>query len=200
MALQFWFEFASTYSYLSAMRVAAVASARGVAVDWQPFLLGPIFARQGWTTSPFNLFAEKGRHMWQDMARQSARYGLAFRRPSDFPRNGLTAARIACAARAEPWLPDFVRGVFAANFVEDRDVADRAVLADILEGLDGAGTAWIDRAGTPEAKAALREQSRRADALGLFGAPSFIVDGALFWGDDRLDQAVDAAAGTADGR
>ena len=194
MTLAFWFEFASTYSYLSAMRIEAAAQARGVAVDWQPFLLGPIFAKQGWTTSPFNLFADKGRHMWRDVARQSACYGLPFRRPGDFPRNGLTAARIACAARGQPWLPGFVRGVFTANFAEDRDIADPAVLAGVLASLDGADASWVERAAAPEVKAALFRQSREAAALGLFGAPSFVVGGELFWGDDRLDQAIAAAA------
>src|SRR4051812_6143488 len=73
--LEFWYEFASTYSYLSAMRIEKLAEAAGVEIRWRPFLLGPVFASNGWTTSPFNLYPAKGRHMWRDMERETARLG-----------------------------------------------------------------------------------------------------------------------------
>ena len=193
MALQFWFEFASTYSYLTAMRVEAVAGDRGLSVDWQPFLLGPIFKAQGWETSPFNLYAAKGRHMWRDLERRSATYGIGFRRPTSFPRSGLLPARIACLARTEPWLPDFVRRIYAANFAEDSDIAEPQVVADVLQAV-GQTPALIEQARTPEAKALLHAQTARAQELGLFGAPSFVVGEELFWGDDRLEDAVAWAA------
>ena len=79
--LDFWFEFASTYSYPAAMRIAPLAREAGVDVRFRPFLLGPIFKAQGWDTSPFNLFAAKGRYMWRDLERICAELGLPFRRP-----------------------------------------------------------------------------------------------------------------------
>ena len=79
--LEFWYEFASTYSYLSAMRIEALATAAGVAVEWKPFLLGPIFKAQGWDTSPFNLYPAKGRYMMRDLERLTAERGLRFARP-----------------------------------------------------------------------------------------------------------------------
>jgi 2-hydroxychromene-2-carboxylate isomerase len=68
-SLDFWFEFASTYSYPAAMRISALAEASGVDVRWRPFILGPIFKAQGWATSPFNLYSAKGRNMWRDLER-----------------------------------------------------------------------------------------------------------------------------------
>ena len=121
--LELWYEFASTYSYLSVMRVEAVAAAAKVEVAWRPFLLGLIFRAQGWSDSPFNLFPAKGRYMWRDMERLAAGYGLPFRRPSVFPRNGLSAARIALLAEGEGWCPDWTRAVFSAEFAHDRDIA-----------------------------------------------------------------------------
>ena len=109
MKLEFWFEFASTYSYVTAMRIEDAAARVGVEVEWRAFLLGPIFRQQGWTDSPFNLFPAKGRYMWQDLQRQCRKHGLPLRMPSTFPRNGLLAARIACAHADAPWLPAFVR-------------------------------------------------------------------------------------------
>jgi 2-hydroxychromene-2-carboxylate isomerase len=189
-SIEFWFEFASTYSYPAAMRIADAAADAGIEIVWRPFLLGPIFAEQGWRDSPFNLYPAKGRYMWRDLERICARQGLAFRRPSAFPRNGLLPARVALVGAEESWGTDFVRAVYVANFAEDRDISDAAEIDAILEGLglDAAGTRA--RALAPENKQALRAQTGRAASLGIFGAPSFIADGELFWGNDRLDEAL----------
>jgi 2-hydroxychromene-2-carboxylate isomerase len=85
-AVDFFYEFASTYSYPAAMRVEEVAGKAGVTVRWRPFLLGPIFAEAGWTTSPFNLIPAKGRNMWRDLERITADLGLPFRSPIPFRR------------------------------------------------------------------------------------------------------------------
>jgi 2-hydroxychromene-2-carboxylate isomerase len=192
--LQFWFEFGSTYSYPAAMRVEADSQARGVELAWRPFLLGPIFAKQGLNDSPFNLNPAKGTYMWRDLERVCRDLGLPLRRPSVFPRNGLHAARVACANEEADWLPGFVRGVYTANFVEDRDPADREVLASILEGLGQPPGPILDASRSDEAKAKLRRRTEQAAAHGLFGAPSFRVAGELYWGNDRLEMALDHAA------
>src|SRR4051812_14984829 len=93
--LDFWFEFASTYSYPAAMRIGALAEAAGVTVRWRPFLLGPIFKEQGWDTSPFNLYPAKGRYMWRDLERVCDAIHLPFRKPESFPQWSLLPARVA---------------------------------------------------------------------------------------------------------
>ena len=192
--LELWYEFASTYSYLSVMRIEKVAAAAKLAVAWRPFLLGPIFRAQGWNDSPFNVYPAKGRYMWRDMERLAAGYGLPFRKPSAFPRNGLSAARIALLAEPEGWCPDWTRAVFTAEFAHDRDIADTAVLSGLLETLGQDAGAVLARAESPENKSRLREQTERAQQLGIFGAPSFVVGGELYWGNDRLGDAVAKAA------
>ena len=189
--LEFWFEFASTYSYLSVARIEQVARSAGVSVSWRAFLLGPIFADQGWNDSPFNLYPAKGRYMWREMQRFCARYDIPFQRPSRFPRNGLLGARIACAARDEPWCADFVRAVYRANFAQDREISEPAVIAEILRDLGRDAAAVLERAGSTEVKAALRAQTERAIELGIFGAPSFVGGVELFWGNDRLEDAIE---------
>ena len=189
--LQFWFEFASTYSYPAAMRIEAAAAARGIAIEWRPFMLGPILAAQGWTDSPFNLQPAKGRYMWRDLERRCAGYGLPLRRPSQFPRSGLLAARVALTAAGEPWLPAGVHAVYLANFAEDRNIAERAVIAELLDGLGLPAADLLARGESEIAKQGLRMQTEEAQRLGIFGAPSFIVAGELFWGDDRLEDALD---------
>jgi 2-hydroxychromene-2-carboxylate isomerase len=192
-ALEFWFEFGSTYSYLSAARIEKVAKVVDLEIRWRPFLLGPIFADLGWNDSPFNLQPAKGRYMWRDMERLCAGYGLAFRRPSVFPRNGLLAARVACAGDDQGWLAEFVRGIYRANFAEDRDIADRAVVEDVLRAAGADASAAVAAAETAEAKKRLRAQTDRARELGIFGAPSFSVGDELFRGNDRLGDALSFA-------
>lgn len=196
-SLHFWFEFASTYSYLAAWRVEQEARQRGVEVRWEPFLLGPIFGAQGWNDSPFNIYPVKGRYMWRDMERLCAAQGLPLRRPSVFPRNGLLVARVACAAKREPWLPAFVRAVYRANFAEDREISKAETVAEILKAEGLPADTWLARASEPATKQALREQTERAIAHGIFGAPSFTVGEELFWGSDRLAQALEFASAPA---
>jgi 2-hydroxychromene-2-carboxylate isomerase len=189
--LTFWYEFASTYSWLAAERIDALAAASGVDVRWQPFLLGPIFVAQGWTTSPFNLFPARGANMWRDMERHGMLMGLPpLTRPDPFPQNSLLAARVATVL-PEAVVPAFSRAVYRAEFTQGKPIADRAVMGELLRdcGIDADATLAAAQSG--ENKAALRAAIEEARALGIYGAPSFITEsGELFWGNDRLEQAL----------
>lgn len=190
--LEFWFEFASTYSYIAAEEIEEKASAVGVQVIWRPFLLGPVFAGQGWRDSPFNLYPAKGAYMWRDIERLCRRKPIAWRRPSVFPRNGLLAARVATALEASKMLPDFVRSVYRANFFSDLDISQASVLAEILRSLSLDAQATLEQASDEAVKRSLRERTAEAMSRGVFGAPSFFVKDELFWGSDRLDAALEA--------
>ncbi|MET0152258.1 MAG: 2-hydroxychromene-2-carboxylate isomerase [Candidatus Binatia bacterium] len=188
--LHFWFEFASTFSYVAASRVERVADAAGVTMEWKPFLLGPIFQAQGWNDSPFNLYPVKGRYMWRDMERLCAAEGIGLRRPSQFPRSGLLAARVASLAEAVSWRAEFARRIFAANFADDRDISDPAVVGSVVESLGLPAARVLESAQGRENKERLRHQTEEAVRLGIFGAPTFVVGEELFWGNDRLEQAI----------
>ena len=188
--VEFWFEFASTYSYIGAMRIEALCRAAGVRLAWKPFLLGPIFALQGWETSHFNLNPRRGAYMWRDMERLCAKYGFPWRRPSEFPRNTIVPARVACAIADEPWCGEFVRGVYRANFGEDRAVGDRDVVAAVLTELGRPAEAILARAESPEVKPLLRANTERATALGIFGAPNCVAGDELFWGEEAMEDAI----------
>ena len=187
--VEFWYEFASTYSYPAAMRVERLADAAGVAVRWRPFLLGPIFGAQGWNDSPFNIYPTKGAYMWRDLARICEKEHLPLKLPPvRFPQNGLKAARIALLMGDKT--PAFSRAVYTANFAEQKDIADDAVLRDILVQLGWDADAAMIAANTAENKAALKAQTDEAIARGIFGAPNFTVGEELFWGNDRLEDAI----------
>jgi len=193
--LDFWCELASPYTYLAAVRIEALADAAGVELGWQPFLLGPIFAAAGWSTSPFEIYPDKGRHMWRDVAREAAALGVALQRPSQFPRNSVAAARVARLGVERGWGPAFIRAALAANFAGDRDIAAPEVIDDLLAGLGLDGPALRAEADGPAHRPALRAATERAVALHIFGAPSFAVGDELFWGNDRLERALAWARG-----
>ena len=194
-SITFWYDFASTYSYPAAFRVDAAAAAAGLTVNWRPFLLGPIFAALGWPTSPFNLQPAKGRYMWRDLGRTCARLGLPFRRPELFPQNSVLAARVAYALPDDGARARFSRAVYRAEFGTESgpgvNIGETGVMADILAGAGFAADATLARAAAPEIRQALRQATEAAQALGLFGAPMLTTDDdELFWGNDRLDEAV----------
>ncbi|TVT51141.1 MAG: 2-hydroxychromene-2-carboxylate isomerase [Denitromonas halophila] len=197
--VEIWFEFASSYSYLAVMRVESAARAAGVTLHWRPFLLGPVFLSLGWNDSPFNIYPPKGRYMWRDMARLAAKYDIPFRLPSQFPRNGLLAARVAMLGQDQPWIADFARAAMRANFGEDRDIGQPEVIANILSALDLPAAQLIDAAQAPANKLALRRQTEQAAERGIFGAPTLLVGDEMFWGNDRLEDALAWAVASGSG-
>jgi 2-hydroxychromene-2-carboxylate isomerase len=133
--LDFWFDFASTYSYPAAMRVAPLAWQSGVMVRFRPFLLGPLFKAQGWSTSPFNLYPAKGRYMWRDLER------ICFDLDSAVSAaRTLSTKQLVGCARCVGWIEElmgeeFCRGVFRAQFGDGRQIDDPTIIRDILSQL-----------------------------------------------------------------
>ena len=190
--VEFWYEFASTYSYLAAMRAEEVAAGYGVKLLWRPFLLGPIFADLGWTTSPFNLQPAKGAYMWRDLERTCADLGIAFCKPDPFPQNGLLAARIAMALPNNAACATFSKSVYALQFAHSGSISDETELRRILDRSGFASEAILAKAQTQTVKSALRTQTENARRAGIFGAPTWrTADGELFWGNDRLEDALE---------
>ena len=188
--MEFWFEFGSNYSYLSLMRIEDEARRRGVKLIWRPFLLGAIFKALGFETSPFVLQKEKGAHVWRDMERQCRKYGLEWRKPSRFPRLGVVPLRIALVGTDEPWLGAFCRKVMELNFVRDEEINEPARLTGVLSELGLPAAEIVAAAQSEPIKTRLREQTDEARAKGVFGAPTFFVGREMFWGNDRLDDAL----------
>ena len=190
---EFWYEFASSYSYPAAMRVEALAAERAVALVWRPFLLGPLFAAQGWRDSPFNLYRAKGRYMWRDLERICGALGLPLTRPDPFPQNSLLAARVALALD-DALRPSFSRAVYRAEFGQGRPIGAPATLGALLAEIGVGPEPLLARAVEDANKATLKAQTARAMALGLPGAPCLTTaDGEVFWGNDRLEQGLDWA-------
>jgi 2-hydroxychromene-2-carboxylate isomerase len=186
--LEFWYEFASPYSYIAAERIERLAA--GIAVQWRPFVIGPILKLRPHNPSPTqDAPPAQKKYRQRDVERLCVLENLTLNWPSTYPRNGLLAARVAQIADPS-WRPAFSRAVYHANFVEDREISDPAVIAGILTGLGQEIDAVMEAALSAANKAALAAAVDEAIAKGIFGAPSFVVDGELFWGNDRLEQAI----------
>lgn len=188
--IEFWFDLASNYSYLSAMRIEALAARHGLEVAWKPFLLGPIFQSFGWSSSPFVLQQQKGDYTWKDMVRQAKKYGVPWKKPSDFPRRAILASRVAILGAAAPWIGDFVRGTMARNFFEDQEIDSEAAVREVLAKIGLDADMVIAQAQSDENKARLRQATETAASLGIFGAPMFFIGNEMFWGNDRLEDAL----------
>jgi 2-hydroxychromene-2-carboxylate isomerase len=199
--IEFWFDFGSNYSYISAWRIEGLAASRGLRVRWRPFLLGPIFKSFGWSSSPFVLQKAKGEYMWKDMVRECRKAGVAWRRPSVFPRAAVLPLRIALFGAEAPWIGEFCRRVMALNFAQDRDIDDVPAMVDVLEQLGLDAETVLQGATSDANKLALRRQTALAADRGLFGAPTFFAGSEMFWGNDRLEDALaecERAAAAAD--
>lgn len=187
--IDFYFDFSSPYSFLASEQIEPLAARHGRTVAYRPLLLGVVFKASG--SAPLTeQYEPKARYSVHDFER-SARYaGVRYRQPSKFPIGAVGASR------AVLWLqqhqPDqanaFVRAVFRAFFQDDRDISDAAVVAQIAQALGIDGQKLMEGAQEPAIKDELRRRVEEAIAFGVFGAPTIVVDGEVFWGNDRLPQ------------
>ena len=189
--VDFWFEFGSTYTYLTVGRIRRLAGEAGVNVTWKPFLLMPLMIEQGMDQGPFLPYPRKLEYMWRDLERRAAEHGLPYSRPSKYPPDEvITSARLALLGSEEGWCHRFVEEAFRLHWTEDRPIGTADNIRSALVAAGQEPDAMIAKARTPEVKERLKRQTEEAQGLGLFGSPSFLVGGELFWGDDRLEQAL----------
>ena len=187
--IDFHFDFSSPYSFLASEQIEPLAARHGRTVVFRPLLLGVIFKASG--SAPLTeQYGPKARYSVHDFERSARFAGIRYRHPSRFPIGAVGASR------AVLWLqqhqPDqanpFVHAVFRAFFQEDRDISDAAVVAGIAQSIGVDGETLMQRAQEPAIKDLLRRRVEEAVASGIFGAPTIVVDGEVFWGNDRLPQ------------
>lgn len=182
--LELYFDVSSPYAYLGCSQAPALAARTGADLAWRPILLGGLFKTIGQSNVPmFDYAPAKRRYIAEDLKRWASYYGLPFAFPSRFPVNTVKAMRVYLAL-PEPRRDAYREAVLRACWAEDRDVADDAVLRDLL-GEDAAPI--LERAQSPEIKRALHDATAAAARAGVFGVPTWVVDGKdLFWGQDRI--------------
>jgi 2-hydroxychromene-2-carboxylate isomerase len=195
--IEFFFFHGSTYTYLTVMRIEKLAEAAGIAVRWRPFDVRAIMIEQN--NVPFRGKPVKMRYMWRDIERRAARYGLPFVRPPQYPVDPENLAnRVGVLAAGEGWGPEYTKALYRAWFLEDKAPGDPAHLAALLRELGRDPDAVVARANDEAIRAAYAASTDEARRRGIFGSPSFLAGDEIFWGDDRLDDALDWARTHAD--
>ena len=183
-ALQFFYDVASPYSYLSFMRIGDVAKAHNVSVIYRPFLLGGVFRATN-NQMPAAVPA-RATYLLKDLARCAGRWNIPFNFSSSFPHNSLHAMRAITAAK-DADLVQVSRLVFEAAWYHDLNIADLEVLASVL----GDHRELLEDGQNPAVKEKLKATTADAVSLGCFGAPYFVVGEDGYWGNDRLEMAVE---------
>jgi len=187
--IDFWFSIGSTYSYLSVMRLPAVANATGIIFRWQPFDVRHIMLEQD--NIPFRNKPVKAAYMWRDIERRARSYGLNPVLPAPYPLPGLVLAnRVAIVGAVEGWVEDYTRATYRRWFELGQPAGEEPNLGASLSEIGQEPARVLARAGQHEIVHALDAATAKAMSLGIFGAPTFVVGEEIFWGDDRLDDAV----------
>lgn len=184
--LEFHFDVVCPYAYLASTQIEALAERSGATIAYEPFLLGGVFRAIGGPDDPNAAMPEaKAKHNQRDMRRWAAHFGAPLVMHPEHPRRSVLALRALLAA-SEAARPAATHALFAAYWRRAEDIADPAVVASALDdaGVDGAGC--VERAAEQAIKDELRARTDAAVEAGVFGAPTFIVDGELIWGQDRL--------------
>lgn len=188
--LEFFFFLGSTYSHLSVHRAQALAQAAGVELVWRPFSVRTLMREQN--NIPFAGKPVKMRYMWRDLERRAQRFGVPFDGIPPYPIDADERAnRVATLAAADGWCPAFVRAAYRCWFLDKRDPGSPEALRALLEGLGQSAARCFEAADGDAVRSEYRARTDRARELGLFGSPTFVAGSELFWGDDRLDDALD---------
>ncbi|TCJ15075.1 2-hydroxychromene-2-carboxylate isomerase [Rubrobacter taiwanensis] len=197
--VEFFFDLVSPYSYLAQTQIRRICAGHGAELIFRPFLLGAVHNATG-NIAPAAVPA-KARYLLRDLRRWAKYYGVPLNFPRPFPFTTVASMRAACWCEEQGNLDDFVREGFDAYWVDGKgpkgtDRRDEAEpLREIARRIGADPDKLAEAAAAPEYRDALRESTEEAVRRGAFGAPTFFVDGELFWGNDRLHFVEQALEG-----
>jgi len=187
--IDFWISIGSTYSYLSVMRLKSVEEASGVSFRWRPFSVLAIMTEQ--KNFPFVGKPVKMAYMWRDIKRRARMYGFEPQIPAPYPYTEFDLPnRIAMVAASEGWCADYTRAVYRDWFHAGHEPGSEPSVSNSLREVGQDKARVLALAKSDENEKSYREATEEAKALGVFGSPAFVVGSEVFWGDDRLEDAI----------
>ena len=188
--IEFWFSIGSTYTYLSVSRLKEVERKFEVSFSWQPFSVRKIMREMDNVPFPPTKQA-KVDYMWRDIQRRASGYGFEARVPAPYPLKEFDLAnRIAVLGMQEGWCSNYVQATYRRWFIEWLEPGSEPNVSESLKEIGQDSERILELATGEETGEVYSCQTESAQSKGIFGSPSFIVDGELFWGDDRLEDAV----------
>lgn len=186
--IDFWYSIGSTYSFLTVMRLDDWCVEHDATVQWRPFNVRTVMSAQ--QNIPFTGKPEKSAYMWRDIERRAAKYRIHANLPAPYPISDLALAnQVATLGASEGWGKDFTQSLYRIWFEDGVEAGDETALTEALHRCQKDPRPTLARARSADAVTALERETETAVKLGVFGAPSFVVRGEVFWGDDRLDDA-----------
>jgi 2-hydroxychromene-2-carboxylate isomerase len=189
VSIDFWFSIGSTYSFLSVMRLQEVSETTGIAFTWRPFNVRAIMREM--SNIPFADKPVKSSYMWRDIERRAAMYGLDARLPAPYPLKALELAnQVAVIGAQEGWCEAYTRAAYRLWFGQGQPAGIEPNLSASIRTAGEDPERVIAAASGPQGIEALAAQTDEARQLNIFGSPRFVANGELFWGDDRLDDAI----------
>ncbi len=187
--LDFFYFIGSTYTYLAVMRAEGLAKQAGVELRWRPFSVRTLMREQ--ENIPFSTKPVKLKYMWRDVERRAGRHGLAWRGIPKYPIDAEERAnRVATLAAMEGWCPEFTQAAYRAWFLEGQDPGEQEILSSILAGLGKDPQTILAAADSAPVRERYLAETNTARGLGMFGSPTFACGEEIFWGDDRLEDAL----------
>jgi 2-hydroxychromene-2-carboxylate isomerase len=187
--IDFWFTMGSTYSYLSVMRLVEVERANGIQFNWRPFHL--LIILQEMKHVPFADKPAKAAYMWRDIARRAAMHALPVSLPAPFPaKQSIVANLVATVGMSQGWVVDFVRAAYRRWFQQGQETGSEPNVSESLRDIGQEPQSVLALANATTTKDALMVETDIARDLGVFGSPTFAIGRELFWGDDRLEDAI----------
>jgi 2-hydroxychromene-2-carboxylate isomerase len=187
--IDFWFTIGSTYTYLSVSRLADVARSTGITFRWRPFHL--LIILQEMKHVPFADKPNKSAYMWRDIERRAAMHGIPAKLPAPYPaQQSVVANQVATVGMREGWGTDFVRAAYRRWFQLGQETGSEPNVSESLRDIGQDPRRVLASANAEETKFALAAETDATRELGIFGSPTFAVDRELFWGDDRLEDAI----------
>ncbi|RUX26168.1 2-hydroxychromene-2-carboxylate isomerase [Mesorhizobium sp. M2A.F.Ca.ET.042.01.1.1] len=187
--IDFWFSIGSTYTYLSVMRLAEVQARTGIEFRWRPFNVRSIMIEMD--NVPFAKKPVKAAYMWRDIERRAAMHRMVPKLPAPYPLAELERANgVAVIAAREGWCEAYARESYRRWFEMGEPAGSEPNISASIEKAGQKPEPVLRQADSDAAKADLAAATEQAKSLGIFGSPNFVVDGELFWGDDRLDDAM----------
>ena len=190
--IDFWYSIGSTYSYLTVARLPSIAKDAGVEFRWRPFNVRHVMIEQN--NIPFKDKPVKTAYMWRDIERRARKYGLSPKVPAPYPLPNLVLAnQVAFLGTEDGWGEDYTRATYRRWFEWEQPAGQDPNLSASLAEIGLEPTPVIEAAKSERISAALQQATEEAMGIGVFGSPSFSVGGEVFWGDDRLEDAIEWA-------
>lgn len=178
----------SGYAYLGHPRVREIARAHGATISWRPVDILKVFS-EGGSTAPAKQSPQRNAYRKQDIVRWAKLRGIPMNtEPAFWPTDTLPACRMIAAAIHEGIDPaDLIGACLSAVWAKNLQIADKAVLVTLADALGLDGKRLVELSDGVEATEAVNRYTAQAIEAGVFGSPTYVVGGEMFFGQDRLD-------------